>query len=233
MANSLIIGGTKGIGSVVRSFLRNRGDVVHTVSRSNVDDKFHITCNISDDCSVISNTINSIDNIIFMHRYRGDNWDEEFNITVKGVDNVIKSIMHKFSKNVSIVILSSNASHFILNEQSAEYHSSRAALEGLMRYYAVKYGSKNIRCNCILPSTVVKPENKDFFSENNKIRKMIEKITPLGRMGTSEDIANLIDFLCSEKSSFITGNLIYIDGGLSLVGQESIARDILGFNHKK
>ena len=64
-------------------------------------------------------------------------------------------------------------------------------------------------------------------------RKMIEKITPLGRMGSSEDIANLIEFLCSNKSSYITGNLFYIDGGLSLVGQESIARDILGYNHKK
>ena len=102
-----------------------------------------------------------------------------------------------------------------------------------MRYYAVRYGPKNIRCNCILPSTVVKPENKDFFSRNNKIRKMIEKITPLGRMGSSQDIANLIEFLCSDKSSYITGNLFYIDGGLSLVGQESIARDILGYNHKK
>jgi NAD(P)-dependent dehydrogenase (short-subunit alcohol dehydrogenase family) len=233
MVNSLIIGGTRGIGLVVSTFLRNRGDVVHTVSRSKIDSKFHICCNIIDDCSVISNTINSIDNVIFMHRYRGGNWSDEFNITVKGVDNVIKTIMPKFSKNASIVIISSNASHFILNEQSAEYHSSRAALEGLMRYYAVKYGPKNIRCNCILPSTVVKPENKDFFSRNNKIRKMIEKITPLGRMGSSEDIANLIEFLCSDKSSYITGNLFYIDGGLSLVGQESIARDILGYNHKK
>ena len=93
MANSLIIGGTRGIGLVVSTFLRNRGDVVHTVSRSKIDSKFHICCNIIDDCSVISNTINSVDNVIFMHRYRGDNWSEEFNITVKGVDNVIKMFL--------------------------------------------------------------------------------------------------------------------------------------------
>jgi len=233
MANSLIIGGTRGIGLVVGAFLRNRGDIVHTVSRSKKGSKFHICCNIVEDCSVISNTIQSVDNVIFMHRYRGDNWDDEFNITVKGVDNVIKSIMPRFSKNSSIVILSSNASHFVVNEQSAEYHSSRAALEGLMRYYAVKFGPKNIRANCILPSTVIKPENKDFFSSDNKIRKMIEKITPLRRMGNADDIANLIDFLCSDKSSYITGNLFYVDGGLSLVGQETIARDILGYNSRK
>ena len=53
---------------------------------------------------------------------------------------------------------------------------------------------------------------------------MIEQITPLRRMGTAKDIANAVAFLCSDKSSFITGQSIYVDGGLSLVGQESIAR---------
>ena len=102
-----------------------------------------------------------------------------------------------------------------------------------MRYYAVMYGHKMIRCNCILPSTIIKPENEEFFLKNNNIREMIERITPLGRMGSSEDIANVIDFLCSDKSSFITGNLFYVDGGLSMVGQESIARDLLGLKHSK
>jgi len=233
MVKSLIIGGTRGIGLVVRDHLLNRGDLVYTVSRSKTDEKYHINCDISKDCSVISDKVDSIDNVIFMHRYRGNDWNDEFDITVKGVDNVVKSIVSKLTKNSSIVILSSNASHFVLNEQSAQYHSSRAALEGLMRYYAVMYGPKMIRCNCILPSTIIKPENEEFFLKNNNIREMIERITPLGRMGSSEDIANVIDFLCSDKSSFITGNLFYVDGGLSMVGQESIARNLLGYNHKK
>jgi len=233
MVKSLIIGGTRGIGLVVRDHLLNRGDLVYTVSRSKTDEKYHINCDISKDCSVISDKVDSIDNVIFMHRYRGNDWNDEFDITVKGVDNVVKSIVSKLTKNSSIVILSSNASHFVLNEQSAQYHSSRAALEGLMRYYAVMYGPKMIRCNCILPSTIIKPENEDFFLKNNNIREMIERITPLGRMGSSEDIANVIDFLCSDKSSFITGNLFYVDGGLSMVGQESIARDLLGLKHSK
>ena len=61
---------------------------------------------------------------------------------------------------------------------------------------------------------------------------MIEKITPLGRMGEAVDVANLIEFLCSEKSSFITGNSFFLDGGVSLVGQETIARDLLDLKHK-
>ena len=100
-----------------------------------------------------------------------------------------------------------------------------------MRYYSVVYGKYGVRFNCILPSSLIKPENSDFFIEDNKERKMIERITPLGRMGNSQDVANLIEFLCSNKSSFITGNSIFIDGGLFLIGQESIARDLLDLKH--
>jgi len=103
----------------------------------------------------------------------------------------------------------------------------------MVRYYAVKYGKKNIRFNSILPSTLLKPENLDFFTKNNKVRKMIENITPLGRMGEADDIANMVEFLCSPKSTFITGNSFFVDGGLSLVGQETIARNLLGCTHEK
>ena len=102
-----------------------------------------------------------------------------------------------------------------------------------MRYYAVAYGNKGIRFNSILPSTLIKPENINFFTKDNKVRKMIENITPLGRMGEADDIANLVEFLCSPKSSFITGNTFFVDGGLSIIGQESIARDLLGLKHNK
>ena len=100
MVKSLIIGGTRGIGLVVRDHLLNRGDLVYTVSRSKTDEKYHINCDISKDCSVISDKVDSIDNVIFMHRYRGNDWNDEFDITVKGVDNVVKSI-----SNVGILIL--------------------------------------------------------------------------------------------------------------------------------
>jgi NAD(P)-dependent dehydrogenase (short-subunit alcohol dehydrogenase family) len=156
-----------------------------------------------------------------------------FDVNVKSVRNIIELTVSKFKNGGSVVVISSNASHFVLDEQSAEYHSSKAALESMVRYYAVKYGKKNIRFNSILPSTLLKPENLDFFTKNNKVRKMIENITPLGRMGEVNDIANIVEFLCSPKSSFITGNSFFVDGGLSIIGQESIARDLLGLKHSK
>jgi len=232
MATSIVIGGTRGMGSVIADHLSDRGDMVYTVSRSSSKRENHIKCDISFDCASIIDNIDSIDYLVFSHRYRGSDWNEMFDVNVKSVRNLIELTVSKFKNGGSVVVISSNASHFVLDEQSAEYHSSKAALESMVRYYAVKYGKKNIRFNSILPSTLLKPENLDFFTKNNKVRKMIENITPLGRMGEADDIANMVEFLCSPKSSFLTGNSFMMDGGLSLVGQESIARNLLGYKHK-
>jgi len=230
---SIIIGGTRGIGKVIKEHLTARGDLVYTVSRSDLKQKSHISCDIAKCKKSVFDRIDRIDNIIFTHRYRGDDWDEAFNVTVKAVNNVVDAAVHKFDKGGSVVIISSNASQFILEEQPPEYHASRAALEALMRYYVVAYGNKSIRFNCVLPSTLIKPENKNFFTKDNNVRNMIEKITPLNRMGTADDIANIVEFLCSQKSSFVTGSSIFMDGGVSLVGQENIARELSGLKHEE
>ena len=171
MPVSVVIGGIRGIGSVIAKHLANRGDKVYTVSRSNSTIKNHISCDISSDCTPIIDCITDIDYLIFTHRYRGTDWNETFNVTVKGVNNVIQAVSNKLNKDSSVVIISSNASHFVLEEQPAEYHSSRAALESLTRYYAVKYGKSGTRFNSILPSTLIKPENVDFFTKDNEVRK--------------------------------------------------------------
>ena len=233
MATSIVIGGTRGMGSVIADHLSDRGDMVYTVSRSSSKRENHIKCDISFDCASIIDNIDSIDYLVFSHRYRGSDWNEMFDVNVKSVRNLIELTVSKFKNGGSVVVISSNASHFVLDEQSAEYHSSRAALDGLMRYYAVKFGKKKVRFNSILPSTLIKPENVDFFIKDNSVRNMIEEITPLGRMGKAEDIANIIGFLCSKKSLFLTGNSFMMDGGLSLVGQETIARNLLDLNHEK
>ena len=89
-----------------------------------------------------------------------------------------------------------------------------------------KYSLKGIRFNCILPSKIIKPSNKKFFYKDKKgikIRKLIESITPLGRMGSIKDVANLAIFLTNDQSNYITGQSFIVDGGLSLISQEAIA----------
>ena len=220
---TLIIGGTRGIGSVIKESLIERGDYVYTASRKDSFEVNHFKIDLPNNIK-IDDAI-KLNYLIFSHRYRGQKWDDDFNITVKAVDILINQLKDSFSNEASIVILGSNAGHFVLNEQSASYHASRAALGGLVKYYAAKLGQKGIRCNSVLPTTIIKPENEHFFTEQNEIRKMIERVTPLHRMGNAKDVANAVEFLCSERSSFITGQSIFVDGGLSIISQESIARE--------
>jgi len=223
MANSLIIGGKSGIGLVVKEVLKDRGDNVYTASRrQDKSDRKHLRIDLPDSFKSILST--KWDNLIFTHRYRGDNWASEFDITVKSINLMVNSLKENLNANASIVILGSQASKYIYSEQGAAYHSSRAALEGLVKFLAVNLGKKTIRCNLVNPPTLLKPENKKFFHPDNKTRQVLEQITPLSRMGRSEDIANLIEFLCSDKSSFITGQSFNVDGGLSLVAQESVVK---------
>lgn len=219
---TLIIGGTRGIGSVIKEVFTGRGDQVYTASRRELSDANHIKVNLPNQIEINNNV--KLNYLIFAHRYRGQDWDDDFSVTVKACDILINQLKDVFVKDASIVILGSNAGHFVLEEQGASYHASRAALSGLVKYYAAKLGHKGIRCNSVLPTTIIKPENEHFFTKENSIRKMIEKITPLRRMGNARDVANVVEFLCSERSSFITGQSFFVDGGLSIIGQEGVAR---------
>ena len=233
---SIVIGGKTGIGRSIVEVLSVRGDEVYTFSRRKSNDKNHITIDLISKTSIkkiedlLSNKL--IDNLIFCHRYRGDDKKREHQITVEVVSEIIETLKDKFKKNSSIVLLSSSASNLIYDEQSLEYHTSRAALESLMRYYSERLGAQGIRCNCVLPGTLIKEENKNFFTKNNPVTKLIKDITPLNDIGKSEDIANLVEFLCSLKASFISGQSINVDGGLSVIAQESLARRLKDLKHE-
>jgi nucleoside-diphosphate-sugar epimerase len=226
---TFVIGGSKGIGSVIAHKLRVRGDKVYIISRSFKKKKGfkHLICDLSnaEEINKLKKKTNSIkiDNLIFSQRYRGNTVDYDYNLLLKGTLNFIKTFKSNLKKNSSIVILSSISTTTVLHDQSEEYHYTRGAVEALIKFYACILGKKRIRINGIQPSKLIKPDNKKFFhNEGSKERKIIEKLTPLGRMGTSEDIAYLCDFLTSDMSSFITGTIIPVDGGLRLMSQEGI-----------
>ena len=228
---SLVVGGTKGIGSVIATQLKKRGDIVYTLSRSSRKKN-----NINIDLSKDKNNIDKIllhylkekkikfDNIVFSQRFRGDNYLDEFNVSLHSSKNLIESLLKIKAITKSIIFISSISTATILDDQDVDYHTSRSAIVEMAKYYAVKLGPRGIRSNCILPTKIIKPENKNFYiKKNNPITKMMKLITPLSRMGDSIDVANLVDFLTSDKSSYITGVSIPLDGGARLQSHESIA----------
>ena len=228
MSVSVVVGGTRGIGLAITEKLRERGDIVYTASRSHMDSDRHISIDLLDIKRVKLEfsrfvEINTVRNLVFSQRYRGHvDFDSESTIMLKSTKVIIESLIPVFEKPASIVVLGSTLEKFVGEEQPLLYHISRAALGQLVRYYAVSLGSKGIRVNCVVPGTVLKPEHSAF--DKSRIVADLEETIPLKRVGTAEDVARVVAFFCSHKSSFITGQSIFVDGGVSLLSQESLSK---------
>jgi NAD(P)-dependent dehydrogenase (short-subunit alcohol dehydrogenase family) len=123
-----------------------------------------------------------------------------------------------------VVFVSSVFGERVGEGQPLSYHIAKASLNQMARFYAVNLGRKGIRANAVTPFTFLKEESRNFYLNNRELMDLYKDIIPLGRMGTTEDSGNLIAFLCSPQASFINGQNIYVDGGLSLVWPETLAR---------
>lgn len=132
------------------------------------------------------------------------------------------------SENASVVNISSVVSRTVtIDYCSWPYHVSKAGLEQLTRWLAVKYGPVGIRANAIAPGLIDREERT--VSEPDAMRgTIVDTIIPLGRSGTATDVSNAVLFLCSEYSSYVTGQVLVVDGGTSLLEVYGAAARIYG-----
>jgi len=231
---SVIVGGSRGNGLEISKILKIRKDYVINISRSKSK---YANKNISIDLlntkyleTLKKNFKNvKIQNLIFSQRYRGNNPDEEINLMIKSSYEIINLFKDKFKNNGSVVFLSSTAINNIA-DQNEIYNLSQSARESLVKYFAVKFRKNSVRFNCVLPSRLIKSENKLFFQKNTKIKNLLKKINPMNRIPTSKDTAMLVEFLTSNNSKMINGTSIIVDGGLHLRGQEDLINEF--FNKK-
>lgn len=240
MTHSVVIGGTRGIGrAVVRAFAAE-GHLVTAMGRSPPPDSdrdqdrvSYRTMDVCDyeACTVVLESLPEIDNAVFLQRYRGtaDAWDAEHETSLTSTRRIIELLSARQSPPRSFVLMSSVASACVAHNQPASYHVAKAGVNQLVRYFAVALGPRGIRVNGVAPATTLKEESQDFFVGNTALRELYARIIPLGRMGTSQDVANVIGFLCSEKASFVTGQIIVVDGGMTLQCPESLVRQTAGF----
>jgi len=98
----------------------------------------------------------------------------------------------------------------------AAYASAKAGLEYASKVAAVEYGDAGVRFNTVAASLIETPMTSRVFSVEPAIQA-IREMTPLGRMGSAQDIANAVLFLCSDLGSFVTGQTLCVDGGASLL----------------
>jgi NAD(P)-dependent dehydrogenase (short-subunit alcohol dehydrogenase family) len=118
--------------------------------------------------------------------------------------------------NASIVNV---ASRVYLSGTGIGYTSSKSGLIGLTRTLAVQLGKDGIRVNAVAPSFLNSPFNTGQVEKNRGTAAAFLRFTPLGRLGTPEDVAGAIAFLASDRASFITGDVLHICGGAQLAPQ--------------
>lgn len=234
-AHSLVVGGTRGIGRAVVELFAREKHAVSVISRrppaeNEGESVRHWSVDLLDQKCVakalaeIVKTNGKLDNLVCLQRFKGEGekWQREFETSLTATKFLIENLADKFANAGSIVLVSSAASNVIADEQDASYHVAKAGLNQMARYFAVKLGPKNIRVNTVSPGTVLKQENREFYLKNEKLMNLFQKTIPLGRMGTAEEVAEVIGFLCSPKASFITGQNLLVDGGISLLSQETL-----------
>ena len=145
--------------------------------------------------------------------------DRLYNINVKGVYNCIYGAIEamKAQKSGVIINMASVASSVGIADRFA-YSMTKGAVLTMTYSVAKDYLADGIRCNCISPGRVHTPFVDNFLEKNYADNKaeMFEKLSksqPIGRMGTPDEIAGLVDYLCSDDAAFITGSNFPIDGG--------------------
>ena len=150
------------------------------------------------------------------HRFTEEDFIRDYQLQVLGAVKVIQEILHKLkqSSSPSIVLFST-----VAVQTGFTFHSlvsaSKGAIEGLTKALAAELSPK-IRVNCIAPSITQTPLAGALLNTEEKITANGQR-HPLGRIGQPNDIAELAAFLLSEKSSWITGQIMHIDGGISTI----------------
>jgi 3-oxoacyl-[acyl-carrier protein] reductase len=116
-----------------------------------------------------------------------------------------------------IVALSATGAHRVRNPRYAPLALAKGAVEAAVRFLAVSLADRGITVNAVAPGPTDTEAFDEMAEDPEALRTRLAAITPMGRLGTPEDAARLIAFLCSEDAGWVTGQLIFSDGGYSLV----------------
>jgi NAD(P)-dependent dehydrogenase (short-subunit alcohol dehydrogenase family) len=230
MKTYLIIGASSGIGLQLATTLADAGNTVigtfnsHPVENTNPNISYH-ALNVLDAELNLSFLPETIDGLVYcpgsinlkpFGRIKPEDFTNDFNLQVGGFIKVLQAVQPnlKKSEHAAVVVFST-----VAVQVGMPFHSqvsvSKGAIEGLTKALAAEF-APSIRVNCIAPSLTETPLAAQLLNTEEK-KAAIALRHPLKKIGTAADIANMAAFLLSEKASWITGQILHVDGGMSTI----------------
>jgi len=236
---AIVTGAANGIGRAISHRLKDDGCYIFAVDIDDDNGKLLITelgennaeyahCDITDEKSVdtLFQVVNSkkgkIDILVnnagiikdnMIHKMPADDFDAVINTNLRGTWLMCRAAakVMKGQKSGRIVNISSRA--WLGNPGQSNYSASKAGIIGLTRVLALELGKFNVLVNAVAPGLIDTPLTQSLPAD--VLEKLIQA-QPTKTIGKPEDIANAVSFLVSEKTQFITGQVIYVDGGKSI-----------------
>lgn len=238
---ALVTGGTRGIGKAIALKLAAEGaDIAIFATSENETSKAVVTeieamgrkalfvaCNVADAESVnaavaqVIETFGAIDILVnnagitkdmLLLQMKEEDFDQVIDVNLKGCFHTIKACIRPFVKQrYGRIINISSVVGMMGNAGQANYAASKAGIIGLTKSVAKEYAAKGITCNAVAPG-YIQTEMTGALSE--QATQAIMNQVPVKRYGTPEDVANVVSFLAQDASSYITGEVIKIDGGM-------------------
>jgi 3-oxoacyl-[acyl-carrier protein] reductase len=197
-----------GMGVKAKSYQSNAGDFA--ACEAFVSDVVK-TFGTVDVC--VNNAGISKDNLLL--RLTPEQWDDVMDTNLKSVFNMTKQVIRPMMKAKSGSIINMSSIIGIRgNAGQSSYAASKAGIIGFTKSIAHELGSRNVRCNAIAPG-FVETDMTHYLKEGSGSEEFLKKI-PLGRFGKAEEIADTTLFLASNMSSYITGQVISVCGGLNI-----------------
>ena len=230
----IVTGGSRGIGKAIAMKFAAKGAIVTVTYKNSIDNaEFdslgikYFQCDAADTAEVqtfvdtvvkehgkvdiLVNNAGMTKDGLLMRMSEAD-WDAVLDTNAKGVFNFTKAVSRQMiSQKQGKIVNISSVVGLTGNAGQSNYAASKAAVIGFTKSIAKELASRNINVNCIAPGYI----DTDMTSKlNDTVKQGILQSIPMKRIGDGNDIANAVIFLCSDESSYITGQTICVDGGM-------------------
>ena len=238
---AVVVGGTSGIGQAIAlGFAADGADVIATSRRAGPVDETaemlasrgaetaRVTCDVTEagtlerlrdvaldelggiDVAVASQGAISRETVLGID---DDAWDFVTDVQLDGVRRVTQALAPAMESGGSIVNVSSLAARLAMANLPA-YSAAKGGVEAFTRASA-KELAPDIRVNAVAPGFVITPQNADIYAEGTEKRERIDERTPLGRVADREELVGAAIYLASDAASFVTGEVLTVDGGFA------------------